>query len=145
MDTKKENNNQKGPEVTSKEQSELIVISTDDLTPTEIAVQALVDAGLQNTVIGKTLDIHSTYASKIRSKLQKYDLVTPKMGKLARTAVQSLVQGKGVGDVDKVKDSTVLAAAQMFYDRAFPIVSHNVNLNANLDFEIVSADRWRDK
>ena len=87
-----------------------------------IAVMALRDAGVANDEIAKTLGITKTYPSKIAGKLQKrYDLTSSKYLKLASHAVKTTLQGKTIGDVDKITTGNVMEAAAMVYDRAQPI------------------------
>ena len=59
----------------------------------------------------------------------KYSLTSDKLQQKAHKTVLNLMQGKPIGTIDKVKDSTALAAASMVYDRTDPVIKKNMNMN----------------
>jgi hypothetical protein len=52
---------------------------------------------------------------------KKFDLTNRKHLALASARIKNILQCEPYGAMDKIKDSTVLAAAQMVYDRAQPV------------------------
>lgn len=114
-------------------------VKTDEkpmkMTPNQIAYLALRKEGLNQYQAAKQLGLSTGYGSQIDKRVKnKYDLTDTKIVKKAHKAVKNLLEGKGVGTVEKVKDSTVLAAANMVYDRFQPVVKQNLNLNINQNF-----------
>lgn len=92
------------------------------LTDTQIAIAALAASGVQNSAIAKHLKISDGYVRQVKQKVsRKYDLTASSMVRSAHSAVKSLVKGEAFGTIEKVKDSTALAAAQMIYDRYQPV------------------------
>jgi len=88
--------------------------------------------------ICETLGITSKYGYKLSSSVKKageivskFSLSSDKMQSKAHKAIDKLMQGKPFGTIDKVKDSTALAAASMVYDRTDPVIKKNMNLNIN--------------
>ena len=66
----------------------------------------------------------------------KYDLTSDKFTRLASKAVKSLIQGKAFGEIEKVKDSTALAAASMVYDRVQPIRGSDSSINPQIAIQV---------
>lgn len=98
--------------------------------------------GMTNPQIAKVLNISPGHAKNISSKLTKYDLTDTKLVSVAHRSFKKLLRGQPVGDIEKVKDSTVLAATQMVFDRVQPVVRQSVNLNANLNFTEVDLEAF---
>ena len=91
--------------------------------------------GLSNKEACEAVGYKESNGYQVAHKLKKYDLVDTKMVSAAHKSFKKLLKGEGVGTADKVKDSTVLAATQMVFDRVQPIVkvNHNLNVNAKVD------------
>ena len=68
---------------------------------------------------------------------KQYDLTAPKFIKLASDRVKNILRCEPYGCMDKIKDSTVLQAAQMVYDRVQPLIQRSININASLDIHPV--------
>jgi hypothetical protein len=105
------------------------------LTTKQIAYMALRKEGLNQCEAAENAGITRGYSTHLERKFnKKYDLTDTKMVSKAHKAIKKLIEGKPVGTVEKVKDSTVLAAASMVMDRDQPIVRQNLNLNINKTF-----------
>ena len=105
------------------------------LTANQIAIGALAAEGVSGNAIAKMLGITPAYANRIKGRIAgKYDLTSNKMVKSAHRAIKSLVAGEAFGDIEKVKDSTALAAAQMIYDRAQPVVKQTPDGPASVTY-----------
>ena len=61
----------------------------------------------------------------------------------AHKAVKKLVKGETFGTIEKVKDSTALAAAGMILDRDQPIVHKTENVNLNINASPVDLNKYR--
>ena len=82
----------------------------------------------------KALGISEGYTRQLSAKLNKYDLTSKKSVKSAHNAVQKLVNGEKFGDIKDIKDSTVLSAAKMIFDRAQPIVQRSERVDVKVSF-----------
>lgn len=99
-------------------------------TANQIAYLSLRKEGLTQSEAAREVGISAGYGSQLESRVKgKYDLTDTKLVKKAYKAVKCLIEGKPVGTVEKVKDSTVLAAASMVMDRAQPVVKHVATIN----------------
>ena len=73
----------------------------------------------------KALEIDYNYACNLSSKVKKYSIQDSKMVSAAHRSFKSLLKGKPVGKhMKEVKDSTVLKATEMIFDRVEPKVNH---------------------
>jgi predicted transcriptional regulator len=88
------------------------------------AIALLEENGFNGVETAQALGITKERVSQIKNGiLPKYNLTSRKFIRLAANVVKNTLEGKPTGDVEKIKDSTVLAAAQMVYDRAQPLRS----------------------
>lgn len=109
------------------------------LTANQIAFAALKEQGVTSTEAAKMIGITTTYAHQLNRRLaDRFSLTDTKLLKDAHRAVKKLIRGEPFGTIEKVKDSTSLAAAQMVYDRAQPVIRQNLNINA--DVQLVKVD-----
>ena len=122
------------------------------LLPKAKAYQALKSEGLNNKEICEILGTTELYGYKLASQVNKsvaisgkYSLSSDKMQKKAHKAIDKLMQGKPFGTIDKVKDSTALAAASMVYDRTDPVIRKNMNLNVNATVDPVDLSAYISK
>jgi hypothetical protein len=100
--------------------------------------------GLSIPEVTKTLGMNSDYAYHITKKLSKQDDLTSKVFvKLASKAVKAMIQGKTIGEVDTIKDSTVLQAAKMVYDRVQPVVTDHGAGAGGVTFIQVNLDVYK--
>jgi hypothetical protein len=89
----------------------------------------------------KALGITRQQGHNIQKKLDRYMITgNAKLLRDAKKAVSLLVKGLPVGQVEKVKDSTVLSAAQTILDRSDPIIHKSQVLSANIQ---LSSDQVR--
>jgi hypothetical protein len=109
------------------------------LTPKQEGLVLLQEAGLSIPESARVLGIAKDYAYHINKKLS---LSNKKMVVLAQRTVKNVMSGTPWGSVDKIKDSTALAAAQMVYDRVQPAIRQNVNLNINADISPVDLGKY---
>lgn len=119
-----------------------LVSSDIKLTPKQEGLILLQEQGISIPDAAKMVGIHKDYAYHINKKLS---LTSKKMVLLAHKATKNLLQGKGVGTCDKVKDSTILDAAKMVYDRVEPAVKQSMNLNINSDISPVDLSKYLNK
>ena len=87
--------------------------------------------GLSIEDAGKALEYTKNSAYTMNARLKKYDLTDKKLVSAAHRSLKKLVRGQTVGDVEKVKDSTVLGAIGMIYDRYQPAVKQVEGGNTN--------------
>lgn len=88
----------------------------------EAVVAMLRNQGLETAEIAKTLGIATASVYNIEHRIKKngkIPLLSPKRIKKATKAIDAFIEGQSVGDV-KPKCSTVLAAANVVLDRAYP-------------------------
>lgn len=70
----------------------------------------------------KVLGYNQNYAYATAKKLSsRWDVASPKRVKVALKSLDLLIQGKTVGNVETIKDSTVLGATKEVLDRYQPI------------------------
>ena len=75
----------------------------------------------------------------------KDNLMSRKFVRLAGDCVRNVLSGTPWGTIEKIKDSSALAAAQMVYDRVQPVVHHTQAVNLNIDLDPVDIERFRCK
>ncbi len=108
------------------------------LTSNMIAYMALREQGLSKQGAARELGLSLSYPAYVETRLKgKYDLTNTGMVKLAHKAVKKLVKGQTFGTIEKVKDSTALAAAAMIMDRDQPTINLNQNMNLNADVSFI--------
>ena len=61
----------------------------------------------------------------------------------AAKCVRKLVKGKTFGEIDKIKDSTIIEAIKMVFDRYQPVVKHSKNLNIEAKIDFVDLSEYR--
>ncbi len=83
------------------------------------------------------------YAYQLERKLKSYDLTTEFWLSSATKALKSILKGKTFGEIDKIKDSTIMEAIKMVFDRYQPVVKHNKNLNVNVEIDFVDMEKYR--
>ena len=132
-------------------------ITEPEQTAAELSIKgkayaAMRSEGLKNKEICHHLGISEDYGYKLSSlnnKLSaansKYSLSSDKMQSKAHKAIDKLMQGKPFGTIDKVKDSTALAAASMVYDRTDPVIKKNMNMNINATVDPVDLSAYMSK
>lgn len=123
---------------TSQEVQESIPLLNDK----QQALLLLRDNGLSIPDAAKVLGYNKDYAYHTAKKLSKHNLSSGKLIKPAYSVVKNILEGKTWGCIDKIKDSSALAAAQMIYDRVDPKINQNLNINVNIPAP-VELDRWK--
>ena len=118
--------------------------NTPKLSQRDIAYSLLRENGLSNTEACEGLKIARSRGNQIANKLdKKYDLREETYLKPAQLAIKRILKGKTFGEVTTIKDSTVLSAAAMVYDRVDPVVKQSVNLNATVNFVEVNLNEFK--
>jgi hypothetical protein len=99
------------------------------------AYAAMIAQGMSKSQAAKTLGYSlgsiGALDKAIQNKGQKIGLLTESRIKKAYKVVDRFMSGRGIGDVETVKDSTVLRAAEMVIERADPKVQESGNTNIN--------------
>lgn len=114
------------------------------MTTKQIAYIAMRERGLNQCQAVKESGISKGYGSMIDAKMNnKYDLVESKMLSAAHKAHKKILAGKSWGDVKDIKASDVNRCIDRVYDRSQPVVKHNVNLNANINFVEVNLNEFK--
>ena len=76
------------------------------------AIALMHENGFTTTKMGQALGMSRERVSTIKNQIiPKYDLRSRKYVKLASDVIKQTLQGKTIGDVQTIKDSTVLQAA----------------------------------
>jgi hypothetical protein len=119
--------------------------SLSDLPPKQAAYLLMRSNDIPTKEAAKAVGYKENSAYQLNRKLKKYDLSDNKLVSKANRTIKKLVDGKAFGSIDKVKDSTSLAAAQMIYDRYQPVVKHNMNVNVNQTFVDVKIGSYQDE
>jgi predicted urease superfamily metal-dependent hydrolase len=99
-----------------------------------IAYAIMRQEGMSPGKAAKAVGLHPATGYRLE---EKRDIYEASKGRLLKDSVKSLaklVKGEPVGTVDRVKDSTVLAACQVVLDREKPKVHLAQTINVNLDF-----------
>ena len=110
----------------------------------DIAYSVLRNENLNNTQASEALGISRSRGSQISKKLdKKYDLSADIYLKPAARAIKNILKGKSFGEVKQIKDSTVLAAANMVYDRVSPVVKQVNTTNVNINFTKVDIGQFK--
>ena len=106
------------------------------------AMGVLMENGLNIPAASKVLGITRQRGHQIA---KRFDLTSRKYLSLASDRMRNILKCETYGSMEKVKDSTVLAAVQMVYDRVQPVVHHTQALNVNIDLDPVDIERFRCK
>ena len=83
------------------------------------------------------------YAYQLEKKLKNYDLTDDFWLSSAVKALKNILKGKTFGEVEKIKDSTIMEAIKMVFDRYQPVVRRSENLNVNAQVEIVDLSKYK--
>jgi hypothetical protein len=83
------------------------------------------------------------YAYQLEKKLINYDLTDEYWLSEATKALKNILKGKTFGEIDKIKDSTIMEAIKMVFDRYQPVVKHNKNLNIEAKLGFVDLSKYR--
>lgn len=106
------------------------------------ALQILTDNGMDTKTAGKALSYKGESVYDAKSKLNKY-LITgsDKLLKSAHQALKLMIKGETFGEIKEIKDSTVLQASKMIYDRVDPVIqqveTRNITIKAVIDLSEV--------
>jgi transcriptional regulator len=114
----------------------------DELNRTEktaIILQALQKEGYNDNQSSKLLDVTRSRICAVNKKI-KQGTLHPLVNK-AKKSIKLLVEGKAVGDMQKVLGSDVLGACKMVLDRTDPVVVKTENTNLSLSYDIKDEDR----
>jgi len=110
------------------------------------ALMLLKENGLTIPEAAKALEYNTNYAYQLNSKLKKYHLTgNNKLAKSAFSVIKNCMTGTPFGSIDKIKDSTALQAASMYYDRNDPKTTINENRNININLSPIDLDTWRSR
>ena len=83
------------------------------------------------------------YAYQLEKKLAGYDLTDEYWLSEATKALKNIIKGKTFGEIDKIKDSTIMEAIKMVFDRYQPVVKHSKNLNIEAKVDFVDLSKYR--
>ncbi len=117
--------------------------SINELPERQQAFALLTSNGMSVADAEKALQYKDRSGYKIQKKLKEYDLSDSKLVKGAFQTIKKLSKGKVVGDIEKVKDSTALAASLAIYDRYQPVVKQNLNVNVEQTFIDVRVEAYQ--
>lgn len=108
------------------------------LTPKQQGFALLRAEGLTVEKAARSCGLDPKYGYTVEKKLTKYNLTSSKMLSLAHSAVKNIVQGLPVGDSEAPKPSTILDAARMSMDRAYPLktISESNNLHTFIEVKV---------
>jgi hypothetical protein len=111
------------------------------MSANHIALNALVDSGVSISEACRSLGVSRTTAHRAKQVRNVYEQQKDSLLRSSVKAVQKLVKGEPFGTIDKVKDSTALAAAGMILDREVPKVNltQNFSMTVNIDPIDISA------
>lgn len=114
------------------------------LTPKQKGLALMLSEGVTVKDAAKSLGMNEKYCYGLKKNLERYDLTSSKMLSLAHKAVKSIVQGLPVGESEAPKPSTILDAARMSMDRAYPLktISESNNLHTFIEVK-VDMDRYK--
>lgn len=110
----------------------------------QIAYKALRESGYKPQEASKALGYTPTYGYHLDKRLQKFDIKgNKKLLKGANNALKHIINGQTFGELEQIKDSTVLAAVSMVYDRHEPVIRQQMNMNVNVDLSPVDLGKYR--
>ncbi len=99
-----------------------VPLKLSELPDKQQAYYLLKQNGCTTKEAANSLNYKTNTAYKLNSKVRKYSLRNDKIAKDAHAAVKNILKGKTFGEVKEIKDSTVIMAAKMHYDRAEPVI-----------------------
>lgn len=111
------------------------------------AVFALVDKGMPLDKAYKTIrpdkELTTSGMNRLKQKYKQHTLTQPK---IVKSAIKAVTDTINMVEVNGVMPSVTnrLTAAQMVLDRAEPIITKNLNINANLDISPVDLTKYVD-
>ncbi len=91
----------------------------------------------------KATGYNTRYAYQLEKKLTSYDLTTEFWLSSATKALKNILKGKTFGEIDKIKDSTIMEAIKMVFDRYQPVVKYSRNENLNATIDLVDLEKYR--
>lgn len=106
------------------------------------AVLRLRAEGVPYEKVAETLGYNIQTVKKIETRYKKDKYALANLEPLAFKAYKNLVQGKPVGQIEEVKDSTVLGTAKDIMSRCQPEVKYQQNLNINKTFIEVDLSKY---
>ena len=103
------------------------------MTVNQIAYAALIQEGVSPGEASRQLGLSDSYGCMTDKRFNKMEIDPGSIiAQAAVKRVEKLAKGKTFGTIDKVKDSTALAANEVFIDRAWPKKTVTVTTNINL-------------
>jgi len=66
------------------------------------------------------------------------------LSRSAHSALKKIIKGKTFGELKEIKDSTVLQASKMIYDRIDPVVQHIETKNRTV-IAVVDYEKYKNK
>lgn len=122
---------------------EVIAEQAEKATDKQMAYGLLRKNGLPVKKAAELIGYNPKYAYQIDKKVGKYDLTDSKLVSQAHKVVKNIMKGKAWGDIETIKDSTALAAAESILDRHQPKVKQSLNLNINADISPIDLSKYR--
>lgn len=101
-------------------------------------IKALLDANITATETAKIMNYSREHISRLKSKLSKIQLVTPKRLKKAIQSIEYFADSKNYHKDERIKPSDTLNASKIFIDRQYPItqIIENKAVSINLDIDM---------
>ncbi len=99
--------------------------------------------GMSTADAAKAMGYNTRYAYQLEKKLTSYDLTSEFWLSSATKALKNILKGKTFGEIDKIKDSTIMEAIKMVFDRYQPVVKHSKNLNIDAKVDFVDLSKYR--
>ena len=119
------------------------------MSPKTEAVCTLINAGKDPAEAYKMInpgkELSRANKHELKRKANALALQDPKRVKAAQKAIDSILRGKKIGDVKSIQTSDIISAVKMIADRVDPVVSHNVNINANAEISPVDLSAYLNK
>ncbi|MFQ5956781.1 MAG: hypothetical protein ACE5KK_03320 [Candidatus Brocadiales bacterium] len=115
------------------------------LSEKQMAFLLLRKEGIPASKAAEAVGYHPKHGHYLDKKYGKYDLTNEKYVSKAVKCVEKLVKGNPFGSIEKVKDSTALAAAGMILDRHQPVVKYSRNENLNVDTDLFDLEKYRNR
>lgn len=114
------------------------------LTPKQKGFALLRAEGRSIEEAAQMVGNHPRHGYHMEKTLRKYDLTNTKMLSLAHKAVKNIVQGLPVGESEAPKPSTILDAARMSMDRAYPLKTINESNSLHTFIEVkIDLEQYR--
>ena len=119
------------------------VKDTSKLSEKQMGYALLRKQGMSIADAAKATGYNTRYAYQLEKKLTSYDLTTEFWLSSATKALKNIIKGKTFGEIDKIKDSTIMEAIKMVFDRYQPVVKHSKNLNIEAKVDFVDLSKYR--